>query len=157
MNKILRPLALGLALLAAFCLSAPSVRASVAVKSLSIQFNTLDDAKAAGSSLSVFLQNPAGQVVAGTYDFAKGPLAVKSASPEFNLAIVQGPLTTDSLSGFKVTVQMQAPAGKTDSWQFNYVIKLHLANGSVISRQVAPCVLKSSSGGAASVAREIHL
>lgn len=145
------------ALLAACTFFLPAIlRASTVIQSITVQFNTLEDDKAANSGISVFIQNAAGQVVAGTYDFAKMAFPQKTTSAEFPVNYKAGPQTTDALSGFKVTVQMQSPAGKTDNWVFNYVIRLKLADGTVIKRQASTCQLKSVSGGAASVSRELH-
>jgi hypothetical protein len=157
MKSLSRLLATSAAFVAIVSCTAPNARASTAVTGITIQFTTLEGGKAQGAAVSAFIQTAAGAVVAGSYDFAKAAFAAKSSSQEFIVPITHGPLTLDQLSGIKLTVQMQSPPGKTASWQFTYVIKVHLANGEVVTRQAAPCLLKSSSGGAASVAREFHL
>jgi hypothetical protein len=136
---------------------APVAARAVPVQNISVQFTSLTDGKDQGSAVSFFIQNNSGAVIAGLYDFAKGPLPGKAISPEYPVPITHGPISSDDLHAFKVTVQMQAPAGKTDTWQFNYVIKIHMANGGTITRQVSTCSLKSTGGGAASLAREVQL
>lgn len=143
--------------LTAIFLTAGTALASPVVQRITIQFNTLDSGKAPLSAVSVFVQNSNGVVVARYDDFAKGALAPNSTSPEFGILITHGPLTMDDLSAFKVTVQMQGRPGKTDTWRFKSAVALHLANGTVITRQSGLCELTSHSGGAAGVARDFHL
>jgi hypothetical protein len=157
MKTLQRLLAPSVVLVAAFAFFAtPAEAVNVVVKTITIQFDTLDGGKAPLAAVSVMLQNGTG-VIAASYEFAKGPLAANSTSPEFMLPATHGPVSTDDLRNFKVTVQLQAPPGKTATWRFKYNVTFRLANGAVITRPSAPCELKSNSGGIASLPREYHL
>jgi len=120
-----------------------ATRASAAIvaQRITIQFITLQDGKAPGSEVSVFV-HAGGNVVARLEDFARGTMPGNSTSQEFTIPIIRGPVTSDELHDFKVNVHLQAPPGRTDTWKFDFVIKIHMSNGGVITREARNVGLK---------------
>ena len=156
MKTLLRSLAAAAAFLALVTFLAPTASAALVAQRITIQFKTLEDGKGPGSAVSVFV-HAGGEVVARNEDFARGALAGNSTSGEFTIPIVRGPVTAEELREFRVSVHLQAPPGKTDAWKFDFVIRIHMSNGGVITREAKNVGLKSVSGGAAVVSHDFRL
>ena len=130
--------------------------AELVARRIDIQFETLDSGKAPATSVTVLVEDGNG-LVAAKYDFARGvAFAGNTNSPEFVVPIIRGPITAGDLRAFKVTIQMHAASGQTDTWRFNHVLRAHMSNGGVITREAQHCGLKSVGGGMAGVSREFQ-